>query len=143
VKRCCLGVGLHNVWAQDENIWSCSSGEGALLSTSGERFVVPTPGFVRGIAQIGEQKYVGVSQKLDRGDRTDSDCSVVLMGSDQTILRKYTFTGLGMIHDMRALAVADATTHNGVIFEIDVAALDGRFLTYRTSGERIANLCKL
>jgi len=131
-----LGNMTHNVWPTEHGTFVCSSGEGAILSTSGARLMVNPRGWLRGVCRVGDQLYVGITQELHRSARSAADCSVVEVDAQGHITRCYSFLGYGMISDIRTLNEADPV-HNEEIFSLEPGAIDDRFLTYETRGTLI------
>ncbi len=62
-----LGNQAHNIWRRGSAWATCSSGVGQLVSTDG--WVVDTGGFPRGMAWVGAETWVGISEIAERGQR--------------------------------------------------------------------------
>jgi len=126
-----MGSMSHNVWLEDGEVSVCSSHEGALVSTSGTRQLIHPGAWLRGVCQVGPQRYVGISQELQRGRRSGSDCSIVAFSGEGRVDRYYTILGSGTLNDLRTIGMAD-TTHNGIAFELERGTIDSRFQKYET-----------
>lgn len=131
-----LGSMTHNIWREGDQTWVCSSKGGSIVSSSGDQLVINPRAWLRGVCQVGDQFYVGISQELHRAGRTNSDCSVAAIDDEGRIIRSYSFLGYGMVYDIRALDEADPT-HNRTVFSLEPGAIDDRFKTYETRDELI------
>ena len=131
-----LGIGTHNVWHEQGRAIVCSSDEGGIRAEGDGFQTICEHGWVRGVASAGGERYVGISQNRTREARERSSCTVVRVDGSGSILRRYSFEGYGMVHDMRLLGVADPT-HNGVDFRLSEEALDHAGLVYQTGPDLI------
>lgn len=131
-NRCPIGLGTHNVWRERGKMMVCSSTEGGIRSEDHQLRIVQEHGWVRGVASVGRETYVGVSQNLVRDAREQSDCSVLRIEAAGAVSRCHTFQTYGMLHDLRVLGRADST-HNGIEFRLTERALDRADLVYMVS----------
>ena len=131
-----LGTGTHNVWHEHGRTTVCSSDEGGIRSEDGGFETICADGWLRGVASAGGERYVGISQNRTREAREGSSCTVLRIDESGSIIRRYTFDGYGMVHDMRLLGVADPT-HNGIEFLLAEGALDHAGSVYQTSPDLI------
>ncbi len=128
IEEHALGAGTHNVWRHGGDTFVLSSEEGAIRSVGGRLIVVHERGWLRGIAGDGDGSWlIGVCQNRIRQDRAFSDCSIVRIDPRSGAVGEVrSVRGQGMVHDIRLLGEPD-DLHNGIAFEVDRAALAGRF----------------
>ncbi len=80
-----LGKQAHNIWQRGLAWATCSSGEGKLVSADG--WTMETGGFPRGIAFLGAETCVGISEVAERSQR-DFTTSQLLFFNDCWILKR-------------------------------------------------------
>lgn len=131
-----LGAGTHNVWVEDGEIYVCSSDEGAVRAAGGASRPIVARGWLRGIAKGHRTRYFGVSQNLVRGVRDRSDCMILEVDPDGSILRRFAFHDFGMLHDLRVLGTPD-DTHNRLALHVSDDALAALTATCQTSPDPI------
>lgn len=100
-----IGKQAHNIWMNDGDLYTCSSGEESIKSTGG--FVKVLSGFLRGITFSSELCFVGSSEKVERKDRDMTDGKIFVLNKsleeiDSIILKKE-----GMVLDIKLLGVFD------------------------------------
>jgi hypothetical protein len=100
LERITLGVQAHNIWRQGEVWYTCSSAESRLCGSDG--WSVPTGGFPRGIAQVGDRWVVGVSALAERQDRDRSDGELVWFDAQWRECERWTLPGEGLVLDVTA-----------------------------------------
>ena len=66
-----LGSDTHNVWLEGEEVFVCSSSEGAMLSSAGARRAIRSRAWLRGISRIEDRVFLGVTQELVNLGRDD------------------------------------------------------------------------
>ena len=66
-EKVSLGIQSHNLWREQNALYTCSSGEGAIVSTDG--FRLKTGGFPRGVAFSDDFRCVGISELAERSSR--------------------------------------------------------------------------
>jgi hypothetical protein len=67
LRRVVLGVQAHNCWVEDDDLFTCSSGEGVICSSSGVRIDIGN--FTRGFASGCKKRFVGISKSCERVER--------------------------------------------------------------------------
>lgn len=67
LKSIPLGIQAHDVWKEKEKFFTCSSGEGAIISEDG--FHLSTGYFPRGYIQYGRYRILGLSALAERHQR--------------------------------------------------------------------------
>lgn len=98
LERIALGVQAHNIWRRGAVWYTCSSAESRLCGSDG--WSVPTGGFPRGIAQVGDRWVVGVSALAERQDRDGSDGELVWFDAEWREYGRMTLPGEGLVLDM-------------------------------------------
>lgn len=116
-----MGRKLHNVYREGTKLYTCSSGEDALLAldlTTGERQAVDLrshhEGYARGLARTEGRWYIGMSAWAKRGERHMPGPSAVLVLDNNFALAERVDLATGQIYELRALEGDRA--HNGLPF---------------------------
>lgn len=94
-----LGQQAHNLWQQDGEWRTCSSGEGRLLGDSG--FALSTGGFPRGVTRLGQHTAVGISQLAERQRRDLTDGQVHIYNEHWQLQQQWTLPGEGLVLDIK------------------------------------------
>lgn len=100
-SRTSLGLQAHNLWRENGNLYTCSSGEGAIVGTDG--FRVETGGFPRGVAFGNGLRCVGVSELAERKARDLTTARIAVFDSDWTHISEIQLPEEGLILDIKIL----------------------------------------
>ncbi|MDP4028807.1 MAG: hypothetical protein Q8P42_07555 [Gallionella sp.] len=103
VERIEIGNCGHNIWRENGQLFTCSSGEGKLLGDHG--FMLQTGGFPRGIAFDGDIRCVGISELAERGERDFTSGKLMIFGLDWKLQKEIELPGEGLVLDMLPLPV--------------------------------------
>ena len=106
VRSIKLGSQAHNAWLHEGDLMTCSSAEGLLVSAKGKK--IDTGGFPRGIAYVGDEIHVGISEFASRPDRDLGRGWIQVFDREWNLLRTLDMTGEGMVTDMLAISPDDA-----------------------------------
>jgi hypothetical protein len=101
VERVELGNCGHNIWREDGQIFTCSSGSGKLLGDRG--FMLETGGFPRGVAFNGGVRCVGISALAERKARDFTSGKLMLFDRDWKLRNEIQLPGEGLVLDMLPL----------------------------------------
>jgi hypothetical protein len=103
IQRISLGRIAHNVWRENGDFFTCSSGDGKILSTAG--FELEIGGFVRGHTRIpGGMHLIGVNEYCERGARDSTTSKLILFSSDWQQIRSFSLPDLGMLLDIMVVS---------------------------------------
>lgn len=101
VSRISLGNQAHNLWRENGCLYTCSSGEGAIVSTSGLR--IETGGFPRGVAFGNGLRCVGVSELAERKARDLTTARIAVFDDDWMVVSEIQLPDEGLILDIKML----------------------------------------
>lgn len=101
VQKIMLGNCGHNIWREDEQLYSCSSAEGKLRGEHG--FVLETGGFPRGVAFDADTRCVGVSALAERKARDFTSGKLMVFTRDWAVRHEIDLAGEGLILDLLQL----------------------------------------
>lgn len=93
-----LGQQAHNVWRHGNGWATCSSGEGKLVSTDG--WTVETGGFPRGMAVLGEETCIGISEIAERHQRDLTTSQLLFYNPDWALQRRISLMNEGLVLDL-------------------------------------------
>ena len=114
-------VWAHNVMVRGEDLVVCNSASGSLYSIKEKRDIwsVDGGGFItRGLASASGLLFAGLSAVASRGDRKDCDAAICVVDLDtMRTIERFDFLGLGGIHEIRLLDIAD-TCHGGAVIRV-------------------------
>jgi hypothetical protein len=99
-----LGTQAHNLWQEDQALFTCSSIEGKLVSSSG--WELSTGDFPRGVCFTPTCRAVGLSALSERGHRDFASAAIAVHDASWNVLHYVHLVREGMILD---LATATAT----------------------------------
>ena len=94
-----MGVQAHNIWRQNAEYCTCSSGEGTLVGS--KSFYVETGGFPRGVAKCEGIICVGISEWAERADRDFTTATLRFFNSDWRHLSDIALSGEGLVLDIQ------------------------------------------
>lgn len=100
--RIAIGNCGHNIWRENGQLFTCSSGEGKLLGDRG--FMLQTGGFPRGIAFVGGIRCVGISELAERGERDFTSGKLMIFDQDWKLHKEIELHGEGLVLDMLPLS---------------------------------------
>ena len=98
-SRVLLGYQAHNLWREGEIIYTCSSGEGAIVGTNG--FRIETGGFPRGVAFGHGLRCVGISELAERNSRDLTNAKIALFDSSWDYISEIELPNEGLILDIK------------------------------------------
>lgn len=101
----------HNMWREDGAMYTCSSAEGLIRSERG--FVHETGGFPRGVAMLGDARYIGVSGLAERAQRDMSTGKVLVRGRDWSARCEIDLEGEGLVLELQPLPAGFAPDRPG------------------------------
>ncbi len=101
VKRIELGNQAHNIWHEQGQLFTCSSGSGKILGDFG--FELETGGFPRGCAFDGELRYVGISELAEKKDRDLTTGRVLVYDKAWKFVNEINLPGEGLVLDLLLL----------------------------------------
>lgn len=93
-----LGMMSHNIWIENSDIYTCSSGEGKILSKNGQEINVG--GFVRGYLEHKSKRYVGVSELATREKRDSTSGKIKVFDMNWRKINELTLAKEGLILDI-------------------------------------------
>ncbi|MEI6414556.1 MAG: hypothetical protein WCP34_09880 [Pseudomonadota bacterium] len=99
LDRLPLGDQAHNVWRVGDEYCTCSSREGRLIGHRGF-FAVETGGFPRGVARIGDEWFIGISQLAERDARDLTTGQIAVFDANWREKRRIPLTNQGLILDL-------------------------------------------
>ncbi len=100
-QRVMLGYCGHNIWQEDDQLFTCSSAEGKLLGERG--FLLETPGFPRGVTFDGNSRCVGISALAERNERDFTTGKLMIFDMGWKLQKEIDLPGEGLILDMLPL----------------------------------------
>lgn len=109
-----IGKKIHNVWPEGNELLTCSSDEGKIITTNG-REVVNTGGFPRGVAITDKYNCIGVSSySASRGGvRDHKDGEINIYDKEWKLIRSIVPKGFGQIFEMRMIGEKDISHWEG------------------------------
>lgn len=105
-QRISLGSCSHNVWLHRGELMTCSSAEGCLVGERG--LTVSTGGFPRGVAYVGNEICIGVTEFASRPERDLGKGWIRVYDHDWKGLRTLEIHDQGMITDILGISDLDA-----------------------------------
>lgn len=102
LERHPLGVQAHNLWSADGAWFTCSSGEGRLVSDHG--FDLHTGGFPRGICRLGGKGcdiVLGLSQIAERDQRDLSEGQLLVFDAHWQLKKRVLLPAQGLVLDIK------------------------------------------
>lgn len=93
-----LGVEAHNIWRENGEYRTCSSGEGKLVGS--ECFSVFTGGFPRGITCLNQVQCVGVSERAERVERDLTSGKILVFDRDWQSQDEIALPNEGLVLDL-------------------------------------------
>lgn len=99
--RVALGNQAHNLWRENGYLYTCSSGEGAIVGMDGRRIV--TGGFPRGVAFGGGLRFVGISELAERKVRDLTTARIAVFDDQWRHVSEITLPEEGLILDIKIL----------------------------------------
>jgi hypothetical protein len=118
-----MGRCAHNVWRENDEILVCSSAEGTVVNQYGNT-KCQIDGFTRGMAKDNERRLLGISEKKDRKNRTQTDATVVELDNQWHERTRYKLEGAGQVLEVRLLSSKDRC-HNELPPPVTPAVLEG------------------
>lgn len=105
---------IHNVWSENGEFLTCSSGDGRIVTTTG-REVVRTGGFPRGVAITDKYNCIGVSPHHFRncGRRNEVDGEIHIYDKNWNLVRVFVTRDFGQVYEMRMFGEKDITHWSG------------------------------
>ena len=126
VNRIGLGNQAHNIWRENGQLFTCSSGEGKILGEAG--FVLKTNGFPRGYAFDGNVRCVGISELAERRSRDLTTGKVLIFDNVWKLQKEIFLPQEGLVLDLLPL------THNPLsVFRYMLNKLGRLFPSTKTS----------
>jgi hypothetical protein len=101
VSRMPLGNQSHNLWRENGHLYTCSSGEGAIVGTDG--FRLDTGGFPRGVAFGQGFRCVGISELAERKVRDLTTARIAVFDDQWGRISEITLPNEGLILDIKIL----------------------------------------
>lgn len=95
VSRVRLGIQAHDIWREADELFTCSSGEGLILSEQSYRF--HTGQFPRGYLRVGGYRLVGLSELAERHERDFSSCVIRCYEEDWSLRGEIRLDNEGLI----------------------------------------------
>jgi 2-polyprenyl-3-methyl-5-hydroxy-6-metoxy-1,4-benzoquinol methylase len=93
-----LGAQAHNFWIENSDLFTCSSGQGAIVSKSGRRIMLGD--FPRGFANGGEYKFVGLSEISERNERDFKNVKIAIFDDNWNKVSEIVLGNEGLILDL-------------------------------------------
>lgn len=104
ISRATLGAQAHNVWFEDEVMFTCSSGEGSVRSS--DRTVLELGSFPRGFAQANGTRFFGISEKAERQERDFTNSKIAVVNEYWEVEKLISLPGEGLVLDLLHLGKA-------------------------------------
>ncbi len=101
-----LGIAGHNIWFSGEDIYTCSSYDGLIVSRSG--FLLETGDYPRGVAVGTDTTYIGVSRFAEREYRDKYACWIRAYDREWGLKAIWRFNNFGQINEIRLLGDTDS-----------------------------------
>lgn len=98
VQRVSLGNQAHNIWRENAELFTCSSGEGRVLGYEGSS--IATEQFPRGYALYKNERFVGISEIAERGQRDFSDGRILIFDRAWRRVGNVTLHAEGLVLDI-------------------------------------------
>lgn len=99
IKHVKMGSHAHNIWKKGEELFTCSSGEGKIISDAG--FELQIGSFPRGYQHVEGARYVGINEYAERKDRDWTESHILIFDDDWRELGRLDLPDEGMILDIR------------------------------------------
>jgi hypothetical protein len=94
-----LGRLAHNLWLENDQWFTCSSNEGAIVGSCGFRKEIG--GFIRGYAQLDDgRRIVGINESAERAERDWTRSKLMIFNSDWTKSDEISLGDNGMVLDI-------------------------------------------
>jgi len=105
---------IHNIWPENGEMLTCSSGEGKIITITGKE-VVRTGGFPRGVAITDKYNCIGISPHHFHGckKRNEVDGEIQIYDKNWNLLRVFVTRDFGQIYEMRMFGEKDITHYPG------------------------------
>lgn len=100
-SKIALGNQAHNLWRENGNLYTCSSGEGAVVGTDGLR--VETGGFPRGVAFGSGLRCIGISELAERKARDLTTARIAIFDDAWKFVSEIQLPDEGLILDIKIL----------------------------------------
>jgi len=98
-----LGIQAHNLWRQQQEMLTCSSGNGRIVGEKG--FCLETGGFPRGVACLNHRRYVGISELAERKDRDYTSGVIRVYNEAWELQKRFDLPKEGLILDIMPAAI--------------------------------------
>jgi len=108
-KRIMLGNQAHNIWREGKQWYTCSSGSGKILGNLG--FSLDVGGFLRGYADDGKERCIGVSELAERKGRDVTNGKVLVFDMEWKLLKTIDLPQEGLILDFLKLQSDRVSKH--------------------------------
>jgi lipopolysaccharide transport system ATP-binding protein len=119
IEKIPLGRSAHNIWRGEEGyLRTLSSEESKIVEeVTGESFHIGE--FPRGIAQVGESVYIGLSPRAKRSERDSTDAILVEMDRSMVELSRMVLRGEGMLLDILPVGERDRLSGDGLPVDME------------------------
>jgi WD40 repeat protein len=98
-SRISLGNQAHNLWRENGSLYTCSSGESAIVGTDG--FRLETGGFPRGVAFGHGMRCIGISELAERRFRDLTTARIAIFDDKWNRLSDIELPNEGLILDIK------------------------------------------
>lgn len=105
-----VGRMIHNIWCENGEFFTCSSGDGKIITTTGKE-VVRTGGFPRGVSITDKYNCIGISPHHFHGckKRNEVDGEIQIYDKNWNLIRVFVTRGFGQVYEMRMFGKRDIT----------------------------------
>lgn len=100
-----LGVQSHNIFLRESEVYTCSSGEGSIISNY--NFSIKLGKFTRGLAVTDELIIVGISELSERKKRSFTTSYIVVLDRSWKFIKGIKMPEEGIITELRIPGVRD------------------------------------
>jgi hypothetical protein len=112
VDRVQMGQQIHNVWNENDEIFTCSSKTGQIVSNRRSE-VVKTRGFPRGASITKDYNCIGISPYYPHQRRQDIDGEVQIYDKNWKLIRTIVTRDFGQVFEIRTFGEKDLTHWDG------------------------------
>lgn len=105
VDKFLLGSQAHNIWIDNNELFTCSSAKNSIISSCGFSYI--TGKYPRGLAVTDKYIFVGLSEISERKDRMSTTSSVIILDRSWQFIKKIEMPREGIVLEIRVPGYKD------------------------------------